>query len=84
MQLCLRHVSNRLGLRLTHPSGKFDHATLPEGVGLGAVLVKAKTIKDEMFIAAARALADYGGWCFDWKMQVLLQLLIMLLCLSVP
>ena len=49
-----------------------NHATLPEGVGLGAVLVKAKTIKDEMFIAAARALADYGGWCSDWNMHLLL------------
>ena len=71
VQLCLRHVSNT-GCQCYYPSGNVDHAALPEGVGLGAVLVKAKTIKDEMFIAAARALADYGGWCFDWNMHFLL------------
>ena len=29
------------------------------GVGFGAVMSKAKTVTDDMFLAAARALADY-------------------------
>ena len=39
--------------------GQANNVFIFPGVGFGAVMIKAKTVTDDMFIAAARALADY-------------------------
>ena len=39
--------------------GQANNVFIFPGVGFGSVMVKAKTVTDDMFIAAARGLADY-------------------------
>ena len=39
--------------------GQANNVFIFPGVGFGSVMIKAKTVTDDMFIAAARGLADY-------------------------
>lgn len=41
--------------------GQANNVFIFPGVGFGAVMAKARTVTDDMFIAAAKALADYVG-----------------------
>lgn len=39
--------------------GQANNVFIFPGVGFGSVMIKAKTVTDDMFVAAARGLADY-------------------------
>jgi malic enzyme len=39
--------------------GQANNVFIFPGVGFGSVMIKAKTVTDDMFIAAAKGLADY-------------------------